>query len=103
MTKFLFALAAASLTLSACANSLQLNPQAADDVNAALAQVCPLVTVVQPYLDQFNGNVTKAYNIVASACPPNPPPTNAIVAAADLFAAYEVLKPYTKQQSASRK
>ena len=91
----------AALALSACANSVTLNTRATADVAAALAQVCPLADIAKPYLGQLNGNARNAYEIVASTCPPNPPPTNAIVAAADLLAAYQVLKPYATLQSAS--
>lgn len=91
----------AALALAACANSVALNARAAADVTAALAQVCPLVDIAKPYLGQFNGTAKSAYDVIASACPPNPPPTNAIVAAADLLAAYEVLKPYATPRAAS--
>ena len=100
MIKLPYALGAA-LALSACANSVALNARATADVAAALAQVCPLVDIAKPYLGQFNGNARNAYDVIASACPPNPPPNNAIVAAADLLAAYQVLKPYATLQSAS--
>lgn len=88
---------ALALGLSACTSTGALTPTAQSDITEALAIACPVEAAVHPQVAaQANANATAADSLLASICPPNPAPTNAVVAALDILNAYEVLKPLVK-------
>lgn len=107
MKGFLFAAAiAVSALLAGCATAPngnvtifgqdtginQANAQA--DVQSALNTACPVYAALVPSLPPNLSTVQKAaVQTLAGICPPNPPPTNAVVAATDILAAYEALQP----------
>jgi hypothetical protein len=84
---------ALSVGLAGCSNSVTLSPGAQATEAQILAEICPVVADAAPYVGQFNGNVQKAYATLSLACPPNPAPTNLVIALADLQAAYSILQP----------
>ena len=72
-----------------------LAPTAQSDINTALAVACPVVAALNGKTPS-DSDSQAAYSLLASLCPPNAPPTNAVVAALDILNAYEVLKPLVK-------
>jgi hypothetical protein len=86
--------AIALLGLTACTPTGGLLPPATNDVNAALAQACPVLAVLAGLKLSTAQNL--AYNTLAIACPPNAPPTNAVTVALDLITAYNTLSPLIK-------
>jgi hypothetical protein len=66
---------------------------AVTDVQSALAVGCPILNAVQASKPTLNANQNAAMATLALACPPNPPPTSAVVAVADLISAYTILQP----------
>lgn len=71
---------------------------ATTDIAYAIRDFCPDLAVVQGAfasgaLAQPNAQIQAAVNTLASACPPNPPPTNAVAATVDLIVAYEAIQP----------
>lgn len=99
--KSLVAIALLGLLAAGCARDANgdltgaLSGSAEKDVVAALALACPIAAVSQSVVPQ-NAKSQAAYGVLVSVCPPNPPPTSAIVAAADILNAYLVLKPLVK-------
>ena len=67
------------------------------DVNSALATACPIVGVIQANPPAMSAFQKQALAQLASACPPNPAPTNVVTAATDILAAYEALAPLVKK------
>ena len=92
MKKIIIAALAASALVGCNANG-QLNPQATADLNTALAQACPILNLVQGSNLKLNKFQANGLATLALACPPNPPPTSALVATTDIIAAYELLAP----------
>ncbi len=66
-------------------------------VNSALATACPIVGVIQANPPAMSAFQKQALAQLASACPPNPAPTNVVTAATDILAAYEALAPLVKK------
>ena len=89
-------LAAPALLLSACSANLTLTPTAQADIQTALNAACPVLAAVQSAAVKPNARQVAAMNTLALACPPNPAPTNAVVAATDLLAAAQILAPLAK-------
>ena len=85
--------ALAASALVGCNANGQLNPQATADLNTALAQACPILNLVQGSNLKLNKFQANGLATLALACPPNPPPTSALVATTDIIAAYELLAP----------
>lgn len=96
----------ASLALGACATSSTTGDytifgkdtginaaNAQTDVNSALATACPIIGVLQANPPAMSAFQKQALAQLASACPPNPAPTNVVTAATDILAAYEALAP----------
>ena len=83
------------LFCGACTSTGGLAPAAQSDVTAALAVACPVAAALNGKIPS-DANSQAAYSLLASLCPPNPAPTNAVVAALDILNAYEVLKPLVK-------
>jgi len=78
------------------------NQQLQSDITAALAEGCPILTAVEISKPPLNPLELAAEATLAKACPPNPPPTNAVVIVADIIAAYTALQPFIpKAQVAS--
>jgi hypothetical protein len=88
--------ALAPLLLCGCTATGALDAAAASDVQAALDVGCPVLNVVQSSNLRLNAIQKSALATLVTACPPNPPPTSAVVAAADLIAAYTTLQPLLK-------
>ncbi len=91
------AVALGCLSLAACTSTGMLNPTASSDLQSALAVACPVLNVVQSSNIALNAYQKSALTTLALACPPNPPPTSAIVAASDIVSAYTILQPLMKQ------
>jgi hypothetical protein len=89
--------AALALCSAACTSTGALAPAAQSDITQALAIACPVESAVHAQVAaQNSADVTAADTLLVSLCPPNPAPTNAVVAALDILNAYEVLKPLAK-------
>lgn len=92
-------LAAGAIALASCAAACTstgaLAPTAQSDITTALAIACPVVAALNGKTPG-DFNTQAAYSLLASLCPPNAPPTNAVVAALDILNVYEVLKPLVK-------
>jgi hypothetical protein len=86
---------ALALCSAACTSTGALAPAAQSDITTALAVACPVVAALNGKVPS-DANSQAAYSLLASLCPPNPAPTNAVVAALDILNAYEVLKPLVK-------
>jgi hypothetical protein len=98
MNKFALAsaLGLAIFSLAGCNQQLQ------SDVTSALAEGCPILTVVEASNPPLTKLELAAEATLANACPPNPAPTNAVVVVADIIAAYTALEPFIpKAQIAS--
>jgi len=85
--------ALACVTLMGCAANVTLNPTATADLQHALATGCPILAGLQSSRLPFDKYQESALNTLALVCPPNPPPTSALVAVADIIAAYTTLQP----------
>ncbi len=86
---------ALALCAAACTSTGALAPAAQSDITAALAIACPVAAALNGKVPT-DANSQAAYSLLASLCPPNAPPTNAVVAALDILNVYEVLKPLVK-------
>jgi len=80
---------------AACTSTGSLTPAAQSDIAQALAIACPVEAAVHSKIPT-DADSQAADSLLVSVCPPNPPPTNAVVAALDILNAYEVLKPLVK-------
>ncbi|MFZ1109876.1 MAG: hypothetical protein WAN43_16195 [Rhodomicrobium sp.] len=89
--------ALALASLAGCATNGALTPTAATDITTALAIGCPILSSVQGSGLKLNASAKAAAATLALACPPNLPPTSAVVAAADLVSAYTILAPLIKK------
>ena len=70
------------------------NTVVTSDMQAALAQACPIVALVQADTAlKLNADQKAALTAIELACPPNPPPTSTLVAASDILSAYAILAP----------
>jgi hypothetical protein len=85
-----------ALAVAACSPTGSLSVAAPKDIAAALAVGCPVLATVQTLAPSMNAQQKAAASTLALACPPNPPPTSAIVAVTDLIAAYTTLQPLLK-------
>ncbi len=100
MTKLALLVGACLLALSlpGCTTSGQLTPAAQTDIQTALDTGCPTINALQPsVVTAFNGNVQTAYRALLLACPPNPAPTNPVIAGMDILDAITLLQPYLKK------
>lgn len=77
------------------------SPQVATDIAAALNYGCPVLSAIQAQGIKPNNAQTAALQSLALACPPNPAPTNAAVAATDLVAAATILLPLLPKAQAA--
>jgi pectin methylesterase-like acyl-CoA thioesterase len=82
------ALALAAFSLAGCNQQLQ------SDVTSTLAEGCPILAAVEASNPPLNKLELAAEATLANACPPHPAPTNAVVAVADVIAAYTALEPF---------
>ncbi len=89
-------LAAAGLALSGCNANLTLNSTATTEMRDALAVGCPVLAAVKSLNLSLDTYQQAAVNTLALVCPPNPPPTSALVAVEDIIAAYATLQPLLK-------
>ena len=89
-------LALASVLLASCSASGQLNAGAASDLQSALAIGCPIVSTIKASAPNLNAYQQSALTTLALACPPNPPPSNAVIATSDIIAAATTLAPLLK-------
>ncbi len=99
------ALALGTVSLAGCAQTNgvitpNLTPAASAKVQAYLDQYCPVLPgvtlTVQANPAVSTTSVRTALALLASVCPPNPPPTNGLVIASDILGAYSTLKPLIK-------
>ena len=90
------AAALACFALAGCAASGTLNPAAETAIQDALAVGCPSRrgdSGFEPVAQQYEKS---AVTTLALVCPPNPPPTSAVIAAEDIISAYMILEPLIK-------
>ena len=87
---------AGALAVSGCTATGTLTPTAATDVATALTIGCPILGMVQASGLKLNAVEAGAESTLELACPPNPAPTSATVAVADLVGAYTILSPLIK-------
>ena len=80
-------------SLVGCTSTGALNPTATTDIQTALSVGCPILATVNALAITPNKTQIAALKTLALACPPNLPPTSAIVAVTDVIAAYELLQP----------
>lgn len=86
-------------SLSGCASTggiptPNLSPAAQATLQAALDAYCPILGAIESTPGvPATSNVTAAEKVLDLACPPNPPPTNGVVAAVDIIQAYVVIEP----------
>ena len=77
-------------------NAFQIQDNGADrqnDIASALAVGCPILATVKAMNPKMTSVQSAAAKTLALACPPNSPPTSAMVAVADLVQAYAILQP----------
>jgi len=86
-------LAGFSVTMCGCTSNGTLNSTATADMQNALAVACPIVGVVQASTLPLSGAQKAALSTLTLACPPNPPPTSALIMAEDIISAYTILQP----------
>lgn len=84
--------------LAGCTSVGTLTPAAQADLQTALNDACPILASAQPILAGASKQVKSAANVLALACPPNPPPANAFVAAEDIVAAYEIVAAFVHKK-----
>ena len=83
-----------ALGLAGCsATTGTLTPAAQTTVQQYLDAYCPVEAAVRVQAQAGSASVKAADKVLQSACPPNPAPTNAVVAAVDLLNAYNVIAP----------
>jgi hypothetical protein len=85
-----------ALAISACAPTGPLTVAASNDATNVLAVGCPLLAAIRALDKRMSAKQKAAAATLALVCPPNPPPTSAIVALGDLLAAYSTLQPLLK-------
>ncbi len=93
----LAALAICALGLQGCATTGAVSAASATNIQTALGVGCPVLNVIQGSNLTLNANQKAALSTLALACPPNPPPTTAVVAVTDLIEAYAILAPLVKK------
>lgn len=82
--------------LVGCAANIGLSATATADLQQSLAVGCPILGAIQSSSLPLNKYQKSALSTLALVCPPNPPPTSAVVAVADVIAAYTTLQPLLK-------
>ncbi len=82
--------------LVGCAASGAVDAAATADIQQALAAGCPILAAIKTSGLPTNSYQKSAIATLALACPPNPPPTSAVVAVGDIVAAYMTLQPLLK-------
>jgi len=87
------ALTLACAALAGCTSTGSVTPAVSADIVNALAIGCPIAAAIQISGLPLNAAEKAALATLALACPPNPPPTSAAVAATDIIAAYVALEP----------
>lgn len=93
MRKFMI-LALLAMGLTAC-DSTTFNAQEQVYLQQDLNAICPNILALDPLIrSNTNGNVGVALDDVELLCPPNLPPTNIVIAAADIITIAISLKPY---------
>jgi hypothetical protein len=90
------AAALACFALAGCAANGTLNPSTDTAIQNALAVGCPIVATVQASSLPLTSYEKSAVTTLALVCPPNPPPTSAVIAAEDIISAYMILEPLIK-------
>ena len=90
------AAALACFALAGCAANGALNPSADAAIQNALSVGCPILAAVQASSLPLNSVERSAVRTLALVCPPNPPPTSAVIAAEDIISAYLILGPVIK-------
>jgi hypothetical protein len=86
----------ALLGLAGCNSNATISTAVTSDIQAALNVGCPILAAVQASSLKLSNAQHAAATTLALACPPNPPPTSAVVAAIDLVNAYTILQPLIK-------
>ncbi len=96
MSKQLALASVFALAVSGCASRGGLSAGASNDVTSVLAVACPALSATQALNAPLNAHQRTAAAALALACPPNPAPTSAVIAVADLISAYATLRPLLK-------
>jgi len=87
---------ASCVALAACTPTGTLDSTATANLQNALAVACPIIGAVQSAGLPLNAAQSAALKTVTLACPPNPPPTSALLAVEDVLSAYAILQPLIK-------
>ena len=83
-----------AIGLAGCsATTGTLTPAAQATVAQYLASYCPVEVAIRAQAQAGNAKFKAADNLLQSVCPPNPAPTNSVVAVIDLVNAYAVIAP----------
>jgi hypothetical protein len=90
------ALALLAAGLAGCNSNGAVSVSVAGNIQAALNVGCPILASVQAANLSLNATQKASETVLALACPPNPAPTSAVVAVADLISAYTILQPLIK-------
>jgi hypothetical protein len=90
------ALGVIAASLAGCNVNGSVAASVSSDIQSALNVGCPILAAVQASSLSLNSTQKTAETALALACPPNPAPTSAVIAAADLVSAYTILQPLVK-------
>jgi hypothetical protein len=91
-----FALGIIGASLAGCNSNGSVSVSVTSTIQAALNVGCPILATVQASNLPLNSTQKASETVLALACPPNPAPTSAVVAVADLIAAYTILQPLVR-------
>jgi hypothetical protein len=90
------ALGVIGVGLAGCNSNGSVNVSVTSNIQSALNVGCPILAILQASNLSLNSTQKASKTVLALACPPNPPPTSAVVAVADLIAAYTILQPLVR-------
>jgi hypothetical protein len=90
------ALGITGASLAGCNSNGSVSVSVASNIQSALNVGCPILATVQASNLSLNSTQKASETVLALACPPNPAPTSALVAVADLISAYTILQPLVR-------
>jgi hypothetical protein len=90
------ALGFVAAAMAGCNSNSAVSVSVTSTIQAALNVGCPILATLQASGLSLNSTQKAAATVLALACPPNPAPTSAVVAVADLISAYTILQPLVR-------
>src|ERR1700677_577142 len=87
------ALGIIAASLAGCNSNSSVSVSVTSNIQSALNVGCPILATLKASGLSLNSTQKAAATVLALACPPNPAPTSAVVAVADLISAYTILQP----------